>query len=150
MPPACGGGHVPNPEAVWQSAANTSANSTAFERTSKRRKGFPSETRVRRGTRVVHGDKELLEKLGRNDCAPAAPDAGFKRCCLGSGNYDGVLRDYYFQGLVDGERTHWMGSLFPFEPSPNLPAARSSAYCDLCYLAGSFHMVRCTFQAPSG
>jgi hypothetical protein len=29
---------------------------------SKRRKGFPSETQVKRGYRVVHGDKELLEK----------------------------------------------------------------------------------------
>jgi hypothetical protein len=32
----------------------------AFERTSKRRRGFPSETHVKRGERVVHGDKELL------------------------------------------------------------------------------------------
>jgi len=30
-----------------------------FEITSKRRKGFPSETRVKRGVRVVHGNKEL-------------------------------------------------------------------------------------------
>jgi uncharacterized protein YecA (UPF0149 family) len=37
---------------------------------SKRRKGFPSETSVKRGDRVVHGDKELLEKLGRNDPCP--------------------------------------------------------------------------------
>jgi uncharacterized protein YecA (UPF0149 family) len=37
---------------------------------SKRRKGFPSETRVKRGHRVVHGDKELQEKLGRNDLCP--------------------------------------------------------------------------------
>ena len=37
-----------------------------FERTSKRRKGFPSETYVKRGERIVHGDKELVEKLGRN------------------------------------------------------------------------------------
>jgi len=29
--------------------------------------GFPSETNVKRGFRVVHGEKELLEKLGRND-----------------------------------------------------------------------------------
>ena len=34
---------------------------------SKRRKGFPSETQVKRGDRVVGGHKELLEKLGRND-----------------------------------------------------------------------------------
>jgi uncharacterized protein YchJ len=41
-----------------------------FEVTSKRRKGFPSETRVKKGNRVVHGDKELTEKLGRNDPCP--------------------------------------------------------------------------------
>jgi len=28
--------------------------------------------------------------------ARADQDAGFKRCCMDSGNYDGVLRDYYF------------------------------------------------------
>jgi hypothetical protein len=38
-----------------------------FEITRKRRKGFPSETQVKRGPRFVHGDKELIEKLGRND-----------------------------------------------------------------------------------
>lgn len=37
---------------------------------SKRRKGFPSEERVKRGRRIVHGDKELFEKLGRNDLCP--------------------------------------------------------------------------------
>ncbi|MEL7231346.1 MAG: SEC-C metal-binding domain-containing protein [Pseudomonadota bacterium] len=42
-----------------------------FERTSKRRKGFPSETRVKRGQRSVKGgEKELIEKLGRNDPCP--------------------------------------------------------------------------------
>ncbi len=34
---------------------------------SKRRKGFPSETNVKRGNRIVHGNKELSEKFGRND-----------------------------------------------------------------------------------
>ena len=37
---------------------------------SKRRRGFPSETSVKRGDRIVHGDKELIEKLGRNDLCP--------------------------------------------------------------------------------
>ncbi len=41
-----------------------------FEITSKRRKGFPSETQVKRGVRIVHGNKELIEKLGRNDLCP--------------------------------------------------------------------------------
>jgi hypothetical protein len=31
-----------------------------FEPTSKRRKGYPSESRVKRGVRVVRGDKELF------------------------------------------------------------------------------------------
>ena len=39
-------------------------NGFFYEPTSKRRKGFPSETRVKRGDRVVHGDKELW-LLGR-------------------------------------------------------------------------------------
>jgi hypothetical protein len=41
-----------------------------FEITSKRRKGFPSETQVKRGVRIVHGNKQLFEKLGRNDLCP--------------------------------------------------------------------------------
>lgn len=58
-----------NQEEVWQT--NTSAKiNRAFEIMSKRRKGFPSETRVKKGTRVVHGHKELREKLGRNDPCP--------------------------------------------------------------------------------
>jgi hypothetical protein len=55
---------------------NISRNKTAFERSSKRRKGYPSETKVKRGTRVVHGEKELVEKLGRNDLCPC----GSGRC----------------------------------------------------------------------
>ena len=48
-----------------------------FEITSKRRKGFPSETQVKRGVRVVHGDKELSEKLGRNDLCPCGSGRRF-------------------------------------------------------------------------
>jgi len=50
-----------------------------FERTSKRRKGFPSETRVGRGDRIVHGDKELVEKLGRNDLCPCNSNRSFQK-----------------------------------------------------------------------
>jgi uncharacterized protein YecA (UPF0149 family) len=45
---------------------------------SKRRKGFPSETRVKRGRRVVGGQKELLEKLGRNDLCPCGSGRRFQ------------------------------------------------------------------------
>jgi uncharacterized protein YecA (UPF0149 family) len=57
----------------------------AFEVTSKRRRGFPSETQVKRGDRVVHGNKELAEKLGRKDPCPCGSNKPFKRCCLRSG-----------------------------------------------------------------
>lgn len=52
---------------------------------SKRRKGFPSETQVKRGERVVHGDKELLEKVGRNDPCPCSSGKLFKKCCRNTG-----------------------------------------------------------------
>ena len=45
---------------------------------SKRRRGYPSETSVRRGERVVHGDKELCEKLGRNDLCPCGSGRRFQ------------------------------------------------------------------------
>jgi hypothetical protein len=48
-----------------------------YEIISKRRKGFPSETRVMRGLRIVHGDKELREKLGRNDLCPCNSGRSF-------------------------------------------------------------------------
>ena len=49
-----------------------------FEPMSKWRKGFPSETRVKRGRRIVHGDKELLEKLGRDDLCPCQSGKRFQ------------------------------------------------------------------------
>jgi hypothetical protein len=45
---------------------------------SKRRKGYPSETNVKRGHRFVHGDKELTEKLGRNDLCPCGSGRRFQ------------------------------------------------------------------------
>jgi hypothetical protein len=41
-------------------SANETTSSRPFEVISKRRKGYPSEQRVKRGTRTVHGDKELF------------------------------------------------------------------------------------------
>src|SRR5258708_2408272 len=49
-----------------------------FTRSSKRRKGFPSETQVKKGIRIVHGEKELLEKLGRNDPCPCGSRRRFQ------------------------------------------------------------------------
>ncbi|WP_299321429.1 SEC-C metal-binding domain-containing protein [Parasphingopyxis sp.] len=49
-----------------------------FEVIAKRRKGYPSETRVKRGLRTVRGEKELLEKLGRNDLCPCGSGKRFQ------------------------------------------------------------------------
>jgi len=72
------------------------SNSTAFEVTSKRRKGFPSETSVKRGDRRVHGGKQLAEKLGRNDLCPCGLGRRFQAILPKVGRYDGALRNYYF------------------------------------------------------
>jgi uncharacterized protein YecA (UPF0149 family) len=55
-----------------------STTSPAFEITRKRRKSFPSETKVKRGRRFVHGDVELVEKLGRNDLCPCGSGLRFQ------------------------------------------------------------------------
>jgi uncharacterized protein YecA (UPF0149 family) len=54
---------------------------------SKRRRSFPSETKVKRGVRVVHGDKELIEKVGRDDLCPCGSRRKFRHCCLKSGRF---------------------------------------------------------------
>jgi hypothetical protein len=63
--------------ASCESKTNTS-KPIAFEVSSKRRKGFPSETHVKRGDRVVGGRKELIEKLGRNDPCPCGSGRRFQ------------------------------------------------------------------------
>lgn len=55
-----------------------------FETMSKRRRGFPSETQVKRGIRIVHDEKLLEEKLGRNDLCPCGSGKRLKKCCLGT------------------------------------------------------------------
>jgi uncharacterized protein YecA (UPF0149 family) len=40
---------------------------------------------VKRGEQVVHGDKELVEKLGRNDPCPCGSARRFKKCCMRGG-----------------------------------------------------------------
>ncbi|MFN3191492.1 MAG: SEC-C metal-binding domain-containing protein [Aureliella sp.] len=71
-----------------QCDTNTSTTkTTAFEPMSKRRRGFPSEKHVKCGVRIVRGDKQLEEKLGRNDPCPCGSGQRFKRCCLKSGHF---------------------------------------------------------------
>lgn len=54
-----------------------------FEPMSKRHRGFSSERKVKRGVRIVHGDKLLEEKLGRGDLYPCGSGKRFRNCCLG-------------------------------------------------------------------
>jgi hypothetical protein len=59
-----------------------------FEVMSKRRKGYPSETNVKRGLRSVRGgEKELVEKLGRRDPCPCGSGRRFAKCCMTSGRF---------------------------------------------------------------
>jgi len=71
-----------NRNAICGSAAITSKASLtkrrAFEATSKRRRSYPSETHVKSGERIVHGDVELIEKLGRNDPCPCGTGRRFQ------------------------------------------------------------------------
>ncbi len=62
---------------------------------SKRRKGYPSEMRVKRGHRIVNGNKELIEKLGRNDLCPCKSGLRFRKCCMQSKRYDGINRGFF-------------------------------------------------------
>jgi uncharacterized protein YecA (UPF0149 family) len=42
-----------------------------------------------RGDRVVNGNKELLEKLGRKDPCPCGSGRRFKACCITSRSFQG-------------------------------------------------------------
>jgi len=72
-------------KAVDHGPARPRTHAVFFVTMSKCRKGFPSETRVKRGLRIVHSHKELTEKLGRNDLCPCGSGKRFKKCCLKSG-----------------------------------------------------------------
>ena len=85
------------PEALLRGASCESKKNTskpiAFEVSSKRRKGFPSETEVNFGDRLVgkNSSRSLVAMIyARADLA-----VDFKRCCMLSGEYDGSDRDYY-------------------------------------------------------
>ncbi|MGE0191390.1 MAG: SEC-C metal-binding domain-containing protein [Planctomycetota bacterium] len=52
---------------------------------SKRRRGYPSETHVKRGHRTVGHGKELLEKLGRKDPCPCGSGRRFPALLPGDG-----------------------------------------------------------------
>jgi hypothetical protein len=49
--------------------------------------------------------KNSWKSLAGMTCAPAAPRGGFKRCCMGTGLYDGSNRNYFFPQVVKWPHT---------------------------------------------
>jgi hypothetical protein len=67
---------------------------------SKRRKGYPFDRRENRGIRIVRGDKQLEEKLGRNDLCPCGSGKLFNRCCLATLWGRVSLRELRWQSIL--------------------------------------------------
>src|SRR6185369_8133328 len=96
-----------------QGMTTTATTSPAFERTSKRRKGFPSETRVKRGLRFVRGgEKELVEKLGRNDPCPCGSGKRFQALL----HELGPVSTGRSGTIIGGEGTNELGAFEPDRP----------------------------------
>ncbi|MFL6720376.1 MAG: SEC-C metal-binding domain-containing protein [Sphingomonas sp.] len=74
------------------------ADLPCFRADVQRRKGFPSETRVKRGLRFVRGGPEnsnsveLVEKLGRNDPCPCGSGKRFQALLYELGPVSTVAR----------------------------------------------------------
>ena len=113
-----------------------------FERTSKRRNGFASESRVKRGQRVVHGDKELLEKLGRNDPCPCGSGRRFQAVLLArwsiltvpramsiSANSSGVRAARANKNRADGSSISTIRAWRNRQPRPASRAVESEGSC---------------------
>jgi uncharacterized protein YecA (UPF0149 family) len=59
--------------------SNKHDSERSFEPMSKRRHGFPSEARVKRGERSIRGGEvELVERLGNNDPCPCGSGRRFQ------------------------------------------------------------------------
>jgi len=87
----------------WPQERNIPCNlaiptSPPFERSSRRRKGFPSETNVKRASRTVHGEKDLIEKLGRNDPCPCGSGRRFQKLLSGRWNLRRRTQKLLFSG----------------------------------------------------
>src|SRR5262249_59234744 len=92
FPPRTGGGRC--------APCRIPTTSTALELTSKRDGGFPSESRVERGRRIVHGDKELEEKLGRNDPCPCGSSRRFQELLHAAGGLRRPTAGHFFQRVA--------------------------------------------------
>src|SRR2546425_10874099 len=85
-------------------------------------RGYPSETHVRRGERIVHGDKELLEKLGRNDLCPCGSGLRFQEVLSAIWPFRWHQAEPLFSGLTcvlarrGRRRAFGLASISPLSP----------------------------------
>ena len=64
-------------------STTTSTNSHFFRDDEQATERIPvRDAGQARAVRIVHGDKLLEEKLGRNDLCPCGSGKRFKKCCL--------------------------------------------------------------------
>jgi hypothetical protein len=131
--------HSAYPRADERSSPCTPTNPTIrrpFERTSKRRRGYPSEQQVKRGHRVVHGEVELVERLGRNDLCPCGSGRRFQALLPERGAVrrrgtrlllSAIARDLTSQGRGGRAVPHALSTspLVPTTVAPSRPAVGS-------------------------
>ncbi|MRD48928.1 hypothetical protein GHT07_16695 [Caenimonas koreensis DSM 17982] len=106
-----------------------SSTNTGFEVTSKRRKGFPSETQVKRGDRVVNGRKELVEKLGRNDPCPCGSSLRFQAVLHAQRRLRRLRSRSFLSGIEEAAMLSRMRPLSPplYGTAPDKPVAARGA-----------------------
>jgi hypothetical protein len=63
-----------------------------FSSMSKRRRGYPSETRVKRGDRVVHGNKEFIRETGSQRSLPVRVGTTLSRSAASGADASTALR----------------------------------------------------------
>jgi hypothetical protein len=91
---------------------------SAFERTSKRRRGYPSEQRVKKGDRVVHGDKDLIRETRAQRSVPVRLREVVSRtaACAAAGPTDRIAGTM-FADTAERLMRSVFRSAMPFEPA---------------------------------
>ena len=70
-----------------------------LESMNKRRKGYPSETYVKRGVRTINGKEFFSKSQAVKIYVPAVPVKSLRIVVSSQGVFDGSNRNHYFQGL---------------------------------------------------
>jgi hypothetical protein len=86
-------------EAVWQNPTHI-PTSPFFERTSKRRKGFPSETQVKRACALYTARRSFSKSWAAMIRARAAHRADLGTAVCAADAFDGLDRHYFFPRIA--------------------------------------------------